>query len=100
MTRGDTSLLLRFLNSITDPLAFYDREFRINLVNQALVSLYQLTPDRVIGRHCYEVFHQREAVCDLRVRPCLSQMGHHVLGNGTHHLKYTRWQTDRQVACW
>jgi PAS domain S-box-containing protein len=64
MTQGETAFLLRLLNSITDPLAFYDRHYRINLINQALVSLHRLTIDAVIGRHCYEVFHQRDSVCE------------------------------------
>ena len=64
MAQADTGFLLRLFNSITDPLAFYDRDYRINLVNQTLVSLHQLTTAEVIGRHCYEVFHQRQSVCE------------------------------------
>jgi PAS domain S-box-containing protein len=64
MAQADTEILLRLFNSITDPLAFYDRDYRINLVNQALASHYRLSAAEVIGRHCYEVFHLRQSVCE------------------------------------
>jgi PAS domain S-box-containing protein len=56
--------LERVLNSITDPLVIYDRNYRIVMGNQALMTLYQLDPEQLIGRHCYEVFHGRRSVCE------------------------------------
>jgi PAS domain S-box-containing protein len=64
MAQKKEKFLFRILNSITDPLAIYDRHYRINLVNPALVNLYELPEANVIGQHCYEVFHQRSSVCE------------------------------------
>ena len=38
MAQKNDRFLFRVLNSITDPLAIYDRHYRISLVNQALVN--------------------------------------------------------------
>jgi PAS domain S-box-containing protein len=54
---------LRIFDSFADPLAIYDQGFRILKVNQTLLNLYQLQPDQVVGRHCYEVFQKRTLVC-------------------------------------
>jgi PAS domain S-box-containing protein len=64
MPQNATGFLSKFVDSITDPLAFYDRHYRINLVNLALANLYQLKTEEVIGRKCYQVFHRRESVCE------------------------------------
>jgi PAS domain S-box-containing protein len=64
MAQKNVRFLFRVLESITDPLAIYDRGYRINLVNQALINLYKLSGQDVIGQHCYEVFHHRSSVCE------------------------------------
>src|SRR4030042_2343627 len=64
MAQKNEKFLFRILNSITDPLAIYDRHYRINQVNQALVNLYELPEANVVGRYCYEVFHKRSSVCE------------------------------------
>ncbi len=56
--------LSRVLNSITDPLLLYDRNFRIVTANQAAVSIHQRDLHELIGRHCYEVFYRRDSVCE------------------------------------
>ncbi|MEK6696708.1 MAG: sigma 54-interacting transcriptional regulator [Candidatus Deferrimicrobiota bacterium] len=56
--------LIRVLNSITDPLVIYDRNYRIVMANQALMTIYHREPEQLMGRHCYEVFHGRSAVCE------------------------------------
>jgi PAS domain S-box-containing protein len=56
--------LNRVLDSITDPLVIYDRDYRIVMANQALASTYQVDLDKMIGRNCYEVFHGRSGVCE------------------------------------
>lgn len=57
-------ILSRFLDSITDPLVIYDRDYRIVTVNQALATTYQVDVEHIIGRYCYEVFHGRGSVCE------------------------------------
>jgi PAS domain S-box-containing protein len=56
--------LNRVLDSITDPLVIYDRNYRIVMVNQALATTYQVDLEQLIGRNCYEVFHGRSSVCE------------------------------------
>ncbi len=56
-------LLNRVVNSITDPLLLYDRNFRIVMANQAAVTIHQRGLQDLIGRHCYEVFYHRDSVC-------------------------------------
>jgi PAS domain S-box-containing protein len=56
--------LNRVLDSITDPLVIYDRNYRIVMVNHALETTYQVDLEQLIGRNCYEVFHGRSSVCE------------------------------------
>jgi PAS domain S-box-containing protein len=63
MTGKSSQFLFRVFESISDPLAIYDRHYRIKLVNQALINLYKLPGQNVIGQQCYEVFHHRRSVC-------------------------------------
>jgi PAS domain S-box-containing protein len=64
MAQKNARLFLRVFDSITDPLAIYDPHYRINLVNPALINLYQLPTRDLIGKHCYEVFHRRNSPCE------------------------------------
>ncbi|MCL5966399.1 MAG: sigma-54-dependent Fis family transcriptional regulator [Deltaproteobacteria bacterium] len=56
--------LTRVLDSITDPLVIYDRDYRILIANRALAALHRRDPGQLIGKHCYEVFYGRRAVCE------------------------------------
>jgi PAS domain S-box-containing protein len=56
--------LLRIFDSFADPLAVYDRDYRLIKVNAALLRFYQRTPEQVLDNHCYRVFHGRNAMCD------------------------------------
>jgi len=53
----------RVFESFGDPLVVYNRDYQILRVNQALLSLYQYEPHDLLGRSCYEVFHQRSEPC-------------------------------------
>jgi len=64
MTDYDEKLLYRVFDSITDALAIYDRSFRILRVNQALVQLFGLPVQQIIGKYCYQVFFDRTQICD------------------------------------
>jgi PAS domain S-box-containing protein len=64
MVQKNARLFFRVFDSLTDPLAIYDQHYRITLVNQVLINLHQLPTRDLIGKHCYEVFHQRTAVCE------------------------------------
>jgi len=60
----DEKFLSRVFDSVTDPFAIYDREFRIMRVNQALMDLFNMKQEEVVGKFCYEIFYQRSAICD------------------------------------
>jgi PAS domain S-box-containing protein len=64
MSQNKIRFFLKAFDSITDPLAIYDRHYRISLINRALGELYQLPIQKVIGQHCYEVFHRRSSLCE------------------------------------
>ena len=52
-----------------DPFVIIDRNFQIVSANQKYRDHYQVGPDDIIGKHCYEVSHRID-------RPC-SQNGEH-----------------------
>jgi len=64
MTAYDEQFLSRVFDSVSDPFAIYDRNFRIIRVNQALLTLFKLSAEQVIDRYCYELFYNRETTCD------------------------------------
>ncbi|MCG6917290.1 MAG: PAS domain S-box protein, partial [Deltaproteobacteria bacterium] len=60
----DEKVLTRVFDSVTDPFAIYDREFRILKVNKALMDLFQMDEEQLVGNLCYKIFYQRSAICD------------------------------------
>jgi PAS domain S-box-containing protein len=64
MSGYDEKFLTRVFDSVTDPFAIYDREFRILKVNKALMELFHMDEEQLLGKFCYEVFYQRSAICD------------------------------------
>ncbi|MDP3181454.1 MAG: sigma-54-dependent Fis family transcriptional regulator [Desulfobaccales bacterium] len=62
--RQDENFPPSIFNSVTDPLALYDRNFQVLRINQAFMTMHQLSAEPVIGRKCYEVFHGRSAICE------------------------------------
>ena len=64
MTTYDEQFLIRVFDSVMDPFSIYDREFRILKVNQALLELFQLVEEKVIGALCHEVFYGRASICE------------------------------------
>jgi len=59
----DDKFLAGIFDSVTDPFAIYDRNFRILRANQALTTLFELSAEQIVGKHCYEVFYHRSAMC-------------------------------------
>jgi len=64
MSSYDEQFLARVFDSVTDPMAIYDRDFKILRVNQALTSLFKLSAQQIIGKNCYDVFYNRTQICD------------------------------------
>jgi len=50
-------------NSITDFISIHSKDYRILKVNNALAQRLHTTTDGLIGRHCWEVFHNSNCVC-------------------------------------
>ncbi len=44
-------------DSITDMISIHDEEYRIIKANKAFAGQFGLTPREIIGKHCYELFH-------------------------------------------
>ncbi len=51
------------LNSIFENFIYFDLELRIQWANQAAAQSVGRTPAELLGRHCYEVWHQRSEPC-------------------------------------
>lgn len=63
MPNYDEQFLTRVFDSVSDPFAIYDRDFRILRVNRALRTLFKISTEEVIGKYCYAVFYKQKAVC-------------------------------------
>ncbi len=50
-------------NSIPDIVTFLDTDLRILKVNQQACSILDLSSDEIIGKHCYELFHDSKEPC-------------------------------------
>ena len=64
MSAYDEKFLTRVFDSVTDPFSIYDREFRILKVNKAIMDIFHLDEEQLVGKFCYEAFYQKSAVCD------------------------------------
>ncbi len=57
----------RFLNtildSIMDPFCIFDDGYKIIWANEAYAGIKNKKRDELIGKHCYEVLHNRTGVC-------------------------------------
>ena len=64
MSAYDEQFLTRVFDSVTDPFSIYDREFRILKVNKAIMDIFHLKKEQLVGKFCYEAFYQNSAICD------------------------------------
>lgn len=53
------------INSFDDEIAVIDRHFRIVYANAAVIHRYGMYKAKVIGQHCYELFHNALEPCAL-----------------------------------
>jgi len=63
MISYDEHFLARVFDSVTDPMAIYDPDYKIVRVNQALLARFRLPLEKVINRYCYKLFYGRETMC-------------------------------------
>jgi len=45
----------RTFDSISDAISIHDRDFRIQQANKAFADIFNISPDQIIGKHCYEL---------------------------------------------
>lgn len=50
-------------NSITDLLSIHSRDFKVLKVNNALAHRLNTTPDSLIGKYCWEIYHNSDGAC-------------------------------------
>ena len=51
------------LNSMSEDVVYHDMEHRIIWANSVASKSVGLTPDDLVGQHCYEIFHRRTKPC-------------------------------------
>jgi len=61
--RTDEIEKVTILNSLSEHVLYQDAEMRILWANRAAGESVGLTPDELVGRHCYEIWHQRSEPC-------------------------------------
>jgi PAS domain S-box-containing protein len=52
------------LNTAGETIDYYDPGLRVIWVNRASAEAAGLRPEDMVGRHCYEIWHQRNEPCD------------------------------------
>ncbi len=52
------------INSLGEGLVELDRDFKVLSVNNFILDLLKMKRDEIVGKNCYEVFHDLQAVCD------------------------------------
>jgi PAS domain S-box-containing protein len=63
MPNYDEQFLTRVFDSVSDPFAIYDHDFRILRVNRALRTLFKISTEKIIGKYCYSIFYKQKTVC-------------------------------------
>jgi PAS domain S-box-containing protein len=51
------------LESLSDLVFFHDKDLRIRWVNRAVYDEFNLTPEELLGKYCYKIFHMRNKPC-------------------------------------
>jgi PAS domain S-box-containing protein len=54
----------RIFDYLPDPVLVLNPDYTIEEVNQTFLNRFQKTAGELIGKHCYEVFHQLDEPCD------------------------------------
>ncbi|MEK6599717.1 MAG: ATP-binding protein [Deltaproteobacteria bacterium] len=75
-------------NSITDPISIHYLDYRLAKVNSALTLRCHTTPEDLVGRYCWEVYHNSNHKCPecphertLKTgKPSISEKEYHPLG--------------------
>ena len=61
------------LDALENGLYLIDDSYTIRTINRAEAAFFNKTPKEIVGRHCYEVFRQRNGPCsDCMPRECMA----------------------------
>jgi len=60
----------RIFDYLPDPVLVLNPDYTIEEVNQTFLNRFQKKAGELIGRHCYEIFHQLDEPCDRRGMVC------------------------------
>ena len=60
----------RIFDYLPDPVLVLNPDYAIEEVNQTFLNRFKKTTAEVIGKHCYEVFHQLTEPCDRQGMVC------------------------------
>ena len=58
-------LLVKGFETTSDPLAFYDENYRLIRVNKAFATLFRLSAHQLVGEYCYKVIYKRDSRCEM-----------------------------------
>jgi two-component system cell cycle sensor histidine kinase/response regulator CckA len=73
--RSSRDFIERILDTVDEAFIVIDRDYRIVMANSAYGSQVRMPAQEIIGKHCYEISHQREMPCyeageECAVRHC------------------------------
>ncbi len=54
----------RIFDHLPDPVLVINQDYTVEEVNETFLNRFQKKTEEVIGRHCYELFHQLAKPCD------------------------------------
>jgi PAS domain S-box-containing protein len=57
-------VLTTVLDNMSELVAYQDTDNRVLWVNRAAADSVNLTPEQLVGRFCYEIWHQRNQPCE------------------------------------
>ena len=60
----------RIFDYLPDPVLVLNPDYTVEEVNQTFLNRFQKKAGEVIGKHCYEVFHQLDEPCDRQGMVC------------------------------
>lgn len=58
------------INILPDPFVIIDRDYHIIAANQKYTNHFGMTPDEVVGKHCYKVSHHSDVPCSQHGEHC------------------------------
>ena len=54
---------MAILNNMSELLIYHSKDMRVLWVNKAAADSVNLSPDQILGRHCYEIWNKTDKPC-------------------------------------